>query len=54
MGVLCGRDAAEAAEWRERYPGAVTTSAEVRELVDASDDAIVAALPKSRRPAAGN
>ncbi len=69
VGVKCGRDAAEAAEWRDRYPGAVTVSSyigrygwnavdftgpvpddEVRELVDASYDAIVAALPKSRRP----
>ncbi|MGY1707643.1 MmcQ/YjbR family DNA-binding protein [Geodermatophilus sp. SYSU D00697] len=71
VGVKCGRDAAEAAEWRDRYPGAITTSPyigrygwiavdwtgpvpddEVRELVDASYDAIVAALPRSRRPAA--
>jgi predicted DNA-binding protein (MmcQ/YjbR family) len=72
VGLKCGRDAAEAAEWRDRYPGAVTGSAyigrygwnavdytgpvpedEVRELVDASYDAIVAALPKSRRPPNG-
>ena len=26
MSVKCGRDAAEAAEWRDRYPGAITTS----------------------------
>ncbi|MFW3172013.1 MmcQ/YjbR family DNA-binding protein [Geodermatophilus sp. CPCC 206100] len=71
VGVKCGRDAAEAAEWRERHPGAIVASAyigrygwnavdwtgpvaddEVRELVDASYDAIVAALPKARRPAA--
>lgn len=70
VGVKCGRDAAEAAEWRDRYPGAITVSSyigrygwnavdftglvpddEIRELVDASYDAIVAALPKSRRPA---
>jgi predicted DNA-binding protein (MmcQ/YjbR family) len=70
VSVKCGRDAAEAAEWRERYPGAITVSAyvgrygwntvdtagpvpddEVRELIDGSYDAIVAALPKSRRPA---
>jgi predicted DNA-binding protein (MmcQ/YjbR family) len=70
VSVKCGRDAAEAAEWRERYPDAVTQSHyvgrygwnsvvlsegvpddEVRELVDASYDAAVAALPKSRRPA---
>jgi predicted DNA-binding protein (MmcQ/YjbR family) len=72
VALKCGRDAAEAAEWRERYPGAVTISAyvgrygwnsvdwtgpvpddEVRELVDGSDDAVVAALPKSRCPPAG-
>jgi predicted DNA-binding protein (MmcQ/YjbR family) len=71
VGVKCGRDAAEAAEWRERYPEAVTMSHyvgrygwnsvdwtgpvpddEVRELIDGSYDAVVAALPKSRRPAA--
>jgi predicted DNA-binding protein (MmcQ/YjbR family) len=71
VSVKCGRDAAEAAEWRDRYPGVVTTSAytgrygwntvdlaglvpddDVRELIDASYDAAVAALPKSRRPAA--
>jgi predicted DNA-binding protein (MmcQ/YjbR family) len=70
VGVKCGRDAAEAAEWRDRYPGAITVSAhigrygwnavdwtgpvpddDVLELVDASYDAIVAALPKARRPA---
>jgi len=68
--VKCGRDAAEAAEWRDRYPVAVTIShyvgrygwntvdlaghlpdADLRELVDASYDAAVAALPRSRRPA---
>ena len=72
VGVKCGRDAAEAAEWRDRYPDAVTVSDyigrygwnsvrwtgsvpddEVRELVDGSYDAIVAALPKIRRPAPG-
>jgi predicted DNA-binding protein (MmcQ/YjbR family) len=71
VSVKCGRDAAEAAEWRDRYPGAVTMSHyvgrygwnsvdwtgavpddDVRELVDASYDAAVAALPKSRRPPA--
>jgi predicted DNA-binding protein (MmcQ/YjbR family) len=71
VSVKCGRDAAEAAEWRDRYPGAVTMSHyvgrygwnsvdwtgpvpddEVRELIDASYDAAVAALPKSRRPQA--
>lgn len=69
MSVKCGRDAAEAAEWRDRYPDAVTSSHyvgrygwnsvdlsgsvpddELRELVDGSYDAAVAALPKSRRP----
>ena len=69
VGVKCGRDAAEAAEWRDRYPGVITHSSytgrygwnsvdlcggvpddELRELVDASYDAAVAALPKSRRP----
>jgi predicted DNA-binding protein (MmcQ/YjbR family) len=72
VSVKCGRDAAEAAEWRDRYPDAVTQSHyvgrygwnsvdlaasvpddEVCELVDASYDAAVAALPKSRRPSAG-
>jgi predicted DNA-binding protein (MmcQ/YjbR family) len=72
VSVKCGRDAAEASEWRDRYPGAVTMShyvgrygwnsvelngqvpdEDVRELVDASYDAAVAALPKSRRPPAG-
>jgi predicted DNA-binding protein (MmcQ/YjbR family) len=71
VSVKCGRDATEAAEWRDRYPGAITTSAyvgrygwntvdwtgpvpdhELRELIDASYDAAVAALPKARRPAA--
>ncbi|WP_409329290.1 MmcQ/YjbR family DNA-binding protein [Trujillonella humicola] len=69
VGVTCARDAGEAAEWRDRYPDAVTVSSyvgrygwnavdftgpvpddEVRELVDASYDAIVAALPRSKRP----
>ena len=69
VSVKCGRDAAEAAEWRDRYPGVITSSSyvgrygwnsvgfggtvpddEVRELVDASYDAAVAALPRSRRP----
>ena len=72
VGLKCGRDAEEAAEWRERYPGAVETSNyigrygwnsvdwtgavpedDLRELVDASYEAIIAALPKSRRPTAG-
>jgi predicted DNA-binding protein (MmcQ/YjbR family) len=70
LGVKCGRDADEAAEWRQRYPGAITQSAyvgrygwnsvdwtgavpddDVRELVDLSYAAVVAALQKSRRPA---
>ena len=69
VSVKCGRDATEAGEWRDRYPGAITMSHyvgrygwnsvdlagavprdDVRELVDASYDAAVAALPKSRRP----
>ena len=70
LGVKCGRDPAEAAEWRDRYPDAINASNyigrygwnsvdwtgpvpddEVRELIDASYDAIVAALPRRRRPA---
>ena len=70
VSVKCGRDVTEAAEWRERYPGVITTSAyvgrfgwnsvdlagpvpddEIRELVDASYEAAVAALTKSKRPA---
>jgi len=70
VSVKCGRDAAEAAEWRDRYPGVITQSSyvgrygwnsvdlagavpddELRELLDDSYDAAVAALPKSRRPA---
>jgi predicted DNA-binding protein (MmcQ/YjbR family) len=69
VSVKCGRNADEAAEWRNRYPGAVTGSRytgrygwnsvdwsgpvpddELRELLDASYDAVVAALSKSRRP----
>jgi predicted DNA-binding protein (MmcQ/YjbR family) len=69
VGVKCGRTAEEAAEWRSRYPDAITASSyigrygwnsvdwtgpvpddDVRELVDASYDAVVAALPKSKRP----
>jgi hypothetical protein len=69
--VTCGRDVAEAAEWRDRYPGAITVSAyagrygwnavdwtgpvpgdEVFELVDASCDAVGAALPGAARPVA--
>jgi predicted DNA-binding protein (MmcQ/YjbR family) len=69
LGVKCGRDADEAAELRERYPGSVTVSSyigrygwnrvefdgavpdeELRELVDASYDAVVAKLPRSKRP----
>jgi predicted DNA-binding protein (MmcQ/YjbR family) len=70
MSVKCGRDAAEAAAWRERYPDSITQSAyvgrygwntvrlggevpedEVRELVDASYDSVVARLPRPKRPA---
>jgi predicted DNA-binding protein (MmcQ/YjbR family) len=70
VSVKCGRDAAAAAEWRERYPDAITASHytgrygwnsvdftgpvpddELRELVDASYEAAVAALPRSKRPA---
>ncbi len=70
VGVKCGRDADEAAEWRQRYPGVITQSAyvgrygwnsvdwtgkvpedDLRELIDSSYDAIVAALPRSKRPA---
>jgi len=69
VSIKCGRDAAEAAEWRDRYPDAVTTSHytgrygwntvdlagglpddELRELVDASYEAAVAALPRKSRP----
>lgn len=69
VSVKSGRDAAEAAEWRDRYPGAVTishyigrygwntvdlagpvTDDELRELVDDSYEAAVAALPRNRRP----
>ena len=72
VGLKCGRDAEEAAEWRERYPGAIETSHyigrygwnavdwtgkvpddDLRELIDSSYEAIVAALPKSKRPTAG-
>ncbi|MFC5052320.1 MmcQ/YjbR family DNA-binding protein [Saccharothrix xinjiangensis] len=69
VGVKCGANAEEAAEWRERHPGHITTSAyigrygwntvdltgtvpddEIRELLDASYDAVVAKLPKGKRP----
>lgn len=70
VGVKCGRTAAEADEYRQRYPDDVAASAyigrygwnkvryrggavpdsEVRELVDRSYDAVLARLPKSRRP----
>lgn len=69
VGFKCGRDADEAAEWRERYPDAVTVMAyigrhgwntfaldgtlpeeELREFADSSYDAIVAKLPKAKRP----
>lgn len=70
VGLKCGRDAEEAAEYRERYPDDVTISGyigrygwnsvgyagkvpddEVRELIDRSYEAVVAKLPKSKRPA---
>jgi predicted DNA-binding protein (MmcQ/YjbR family) len=70
VGVKCGRDSAEAADWRERYPGSISQSGyigrygwnsvrlagdvpddEIRELVDASYDAVVTRLPRSKRPA---
>jgi len=70
VGLKCGRDADDAGELRQRFPGTVTTSAyigrygwnsivldgaidddELRELVDASYDAVVARLPKRLRPA---
>ncbi|MGI5130844.1 MmcQ/YjbR family DNA-binding protein [Pseudonocardia sp. CA-107938] len=69
VGLKCGRDADEAAELRDAYPGSVTQSAyigrygwnsitldgavpddELRELVDASYDAVVAKLPRRLRP----
>jgi len=72
VGVKCGRDSAEAAGWRERYPESISQSGyigrygwntvrlagavpddEIRELVDASYDAVVARLPKSKRPTPG-
>lgn len=69
VGVKSGATAEAAAEWRDRFPQAITVSAyigrygwnsvrldgvpaeEVRELLDLSYDAIVARLPKSKRPA---
>lgn len=70
VSVKCGRDADDAREWRDRYPGAITVSAytgrygwntvgldgrvvadDVRELLDGSYAAVVARLPRSRRPA---
>ena len=70
--VKCGRDAEEARELRDQYPGAVIVSRyighrgwnsvlldgtvpadELKELVDASYEAIVKGLPKSRRPQSG-
>lgn len=69
VGRKCGRDADEAGELRDRYPGTVTVSAyvgrygwnsialdgaipddELLELIDASYDAVVAKLPKAKRP----
>jgi predicted DNA-binding protein (MmcQ/YjbR family) len=70
VGVKCGATAAEAAEYRERYPddvrisdyigrygwnsvryqGGAVPDDEVLELLDRSYEAIVAKLPKSKRP----
>jgi predicted DNA-binding protein (MmcQ/YjbR family) len=69
VAVKCGATREEAAELRERYPGAVSMmdylgrygwnrvefgagvpDAELEELIDASYDAIVAKLPKAKRP----
>jgi predicted DNA-binding protein (MmcQ/YjbR family) len=69
LGLKCGRDADEAAELRDRYPGSVSKMAyigrygwnsitldgaipddELHELVDASYDAVVAKLPRAKRP----
>jgi predicted DNA-binding protein (MmcQ/YjbR family) len=69
VGVKCGRDSAEAAAWRQRYPDSVSQSAyigrygwntvrvdgdvpddDIRELVDASYEAVVARLPRAKRP----
>jgi len=70
VGLKCGRDADDAAVWRDRYPESITTSAyigrfgwnsvqldgsipseDLQELLDQSYDAIVAKLPKAKRPA---
>jgi predicted DNA-binding protein (MmcQ/YjbR family) len=70
VGLKCGRDADEAAELRQRFPGTATVmpyigrygwnsialdgaidADELRELIDASYDAVVARLPKRLRPA---
>jgi hypothetical protein len=45
VGVTCGRYGWNAVDWTGPVP-----DDEVLELVDASYDAIVAALPKARRP----
>ncbi|WP_433263281.1 MmcQ/YjbR family DNA-binding protein [Actinosynnema sp. CS-041913] len=69
VGVKCGVNAEDAAEWRERFPDDIAVSAyvgrygwnrvrlgggvpedDVRELLDRSYDAVVAKLPKSKRP----
>lgn len=69
VSLKCGTDTEDAAEWRDRYPDAITVSAyigkhgwnsvslaggvpdeEVLELVDSSYAAIVAKLPRSKRP----
>ena len=69
VGIKCGRNAEEAAEYRELYPEDVTISGyigrygwnsvrytgkipddELRDLLDRSYAAVVAKLPKSKRP----
>ncbi|MFI9814404.1 MmcQ/YjbR family DNA-binding protein [Saccharothrix variisporea] len=69
VGVKCGVNAEEAAEWRDRFPDDITISPyigrygwnrlqlggavpedDVRELLDRSYDAVVAKLPRGKRP----
>jgi predicted DNA-binding protein (MmcQ/YjbR family) len=56
VGLKCGANAEEASEWRARYPGnrvsigGAIPDDDLLELLDISYDAIVAKLPKSRRP----
>lgn len=62
VGVKCGRTREEADEWLRRHPGDAavmayigrygwnTLTVEIREAVDASYDAVVAALPRKHRP----